>query len=170
LRGVASPVWVETQKRYLFFLTIYSNDENEKMRFDFVDVTNGNVIASDRSLFFSDNRLIGAPASPFAIDVAESKTCLDSDPSIHNNSQPLAFEIYPNPFTDMFHIHFAVATDAVIKIMDPIGQVVYSREVSKATQVDISPEASGVKLANGIYFVKVTAAGQTSIYKISKNN
>src|SRR5690349_18293708 len=52
VRGVGSPVFVTSADRYLVFLTIFANKENELVKFRIFDSTTGNVADVERTLNF----------------------------------------------------------------------------------------------------------------------
>lgn len=175
LRGIAQPVWVESQNRYLFFVTAYSNIENESLRFVFTNTSTNDEYASAQLVPFNENQLVGTPATPLTIDVNASESCLQTNQAtaVSNSSSNIIkdelLEIYPNPFNNELHIKFGKNnTNVSIKIVDPVGKVVYAKELNQAAYTEISLNSDNPKLANGIYFVKITSEQNTRTYKIVK--
>ena len=109
---------------------------------------------------------------PYAITLIQSNGCTDTTSltivatgiaSISDNGQ---WSIYPNPAHDYVTIHNGDIHDVTvysIKVINTIGQTVYTQEMSKNdTQVDVS--ACG---ASGIYFLYISnGQNQLAVKKI----
>lgn len=66
LIGVAEPLLVGTD--WYFFLTIYSDSDNESVYFKVFDANSHRVLNTNQSLDFTSNEVIGDPLEPYRID------------------------------------------------------------------------------------------------------
>jgi len=73
------------------------------------------------------------------------------------------FSIYPNPGYDKLNVQLNNGKDAVIELIDVLGNKVYSSEIGTTKSIDIS------SLNAGIYLVKVTMDNQVSSTRFIKN-
>jgi gliding motility-associated-like protein len=67
VRGVASPVFVESANRYLAYLTVFANKENEKVVFEVFDSSTGNVTDIERTINFRIDAQHGNTFQAFSI-------------------------------------------------------------------------------------------------------
>ena len=79
--------------------------------------------------------------------------------------QQQSFSFYPNPTTGSFQIKGITTGSEEIKIevYDMSGKTVFTKEYN-----DDSPTVNIANLTPGIYFVKLTAKGQTAVRKVVK--
>lgn len=82
-RGVASPIKVID--KWLYFLTIYSNNESEQISLKFYDATRQEIYPVEPSFVFQSNSVLGAPTSPHWLTAGFLKIAIDrqSLASIH---------------------------------------------------------------------------------------
>lgn len=73
------------------------------------------------------------------------------------------FSIYPNPGYDKLNIQLNKGKEAVVELIDLLGNKVYSSETGTTKTIDIS------SLNAGIYLVKVTMDNQVSSTRFIKN-
>ncbi|TAK56806.1 MAG: T9SS type A sorting domain-containing protein [Bacteroidetes bacterium] len=66
LRGVTSPMQVGD--RWLYFLTMYANNEGEQIRFQFYDATTQRLLPVKETVQFVSNAVLGSPLAPFQIN------------------------------------------------------------------------------------------------------
>lgn len=79
--------------------------------------------------------------------------------------------VFPNPYSDSYQVSFNAATDgdATIEMADIQGRVILS-ETSSVTAGNNSIPMNNVGTVNaGIYFVRVTKDGETTVIKLVKN-
>ena len=67
VRGVASLIHVENEDRYLAFLTIYGNKENDQIEFKIFDQATGQIVAVDRTVDFVIDGQFGNVFQAFSI-------------------------------------------------------------------------------------------------------
>lgn len=65
-RGVAEPV--QTLDQWQYFLTIYSNQNGEKIILRFFDENSKNIFPVKEEFFFNSNQFYGTPTSPMALN------------------------------------------------------------------------------------------------------
>lgn len=73
------------------------------------------------------------------------------------------FSIYPNPVSDKLNIQLNNGKQALVELIDLLGNKVYSGEVGTTKAIDIA------NLNAGIYLVKVTMENQVSSTRFVKN-
>jgi len=83
--------------------------------------------------------------------------CLDV-----NVNAGIDFSVSPNPNNGSFVIDFGTTRDAIIALVDVTGRAVQTVNITNA-RATINCEAQPA----GVYFVRVTADGKTSVQKIS---
>jgi GEVED domain/Secretion system C-terminal sorting domain/Ig-like domain CHU_C associated len=79
--------------------------------------------------------------------------------------------IFPNPNNGMFTLTIKDAsyTEVTVEIMTAEGQLIYS-DMASNVQGDYVKQLDLTTYANGIYFVRVSGNGQTSMHKVIKND
>lgn len=64
-RGVSSPVYIESIKKWVFFLTIYSNFSNDTIRFKYYQEENDSIYNMQTEVVFVANYLYGSALEPY---------------------------------------------------------------------------------------------------------
>jgi len=73
------------------------------------------------------------------------------------------FSIYPNPAFDKLNVQLNNGKQALVELVDLLGNKVYSSEIGSTKTIDVA------HLNAGIYMVKVTMDGQVSSTRFVKN-
>ncbi|MFT6865691.1 MAG: hypothetical protein ACJA08_000514 [Cyclobacteriaceae bacterium] len=89
VRSVGSAIQV--QDKWIYFLTVYSNQNLEELFFEFFDDAISQVFKSKQRLTFEANRIVGAPDDPYELSVGNIDFKLDDE--------VLSFEIIDPEFT-----------------------------------------------------------------------
>lgn len=58
-RGIASPIYVQTEKKYVVYLTVFSNTDNERVNFKIYDAANNSVKNVEKTKVFENNKHYG---------------------------------------------------------------------------------------------------------------
>ncbi|MCP2029850.1 hypothetical protein L1276_005044 [Flavobacterium sp. HSC-32F16] len=58
-RGIASPIYVQTEKKYVVYLTVFSNTDNETVNFKIYDAANNSVKNVEKTKVFENNKHYG---------------------------------------------------------------------------------------------------------------
>lgn len=58
-RGTASPIYVQTEKKYVVYLTVFSNTDNEVVNFKIYDAANNSVRNVEKTKVFENNKHYG---------------------------------------------------------------------------------------------------------------
>lgn len=74
--------------------------------------------------------------------------------------------LYPNPSTGIFNIALGTIEPTAIDVYDVTGKVVWSKKDFAIANAEVSMDLSNV--AQGIYFVKITAGDQSTVKRIIK--
>ncbi len=78
--------------------------------------------------------------------------------------QQQSFSFFPNPTTGSFQVRgLTTGSEIKIEVYDMSGEMVFARQYAYD-----SPTVNIANLAPGIYFVKLTAQGQTAVRKVVK--
>ena len=62
-----------------------------------------------------------------------------------------AVQVFPNPFSKQITVHTAYSLDAVLKVYNSFGEIIYSNKVTETSTVDLS------FLSSGNYLVEIVA-------------
>ncbi len=88
---------------------------------------------------------------------------------LESNAAAIGMNIFPNPVANAATIQFAShETSATISVVNAIGQVVYSKQVSSSNGNKFNETIDFSNLASGIYSVKVLTASETGVMQIVK--
>jgi hypothetical protein len=58
-RGIASPIYVQTEKKYMVYLTVFSNTDNEIVNFKIYDAANNAIKNVEKTKVFENNKHYG---------------------------------------------------------------------------------------------------------------
>jgi hypothetical protein len=169
LRGVCKPQWVASKNDYLFFITAYANDDQEKLTFVYTTEGDSKVNAV-QDVVFTENNLLGTPSAPLIINVDESENCSDAlKLSAGLNEIKDGFvSISPNPFNKVLNIDFKQDTEGSIRLFDTAGKEVYVRDIKKISKVEINFNEDIKILTSGVYFLRIDTDSNSKTYKIIK--
>jgi hypothetical protein len=156
VRGAAHPI--EVNGEMLFFMPVYANKERENVKF-FIK-QNGVEIPLAETINFNVNDIRGSVPQPFLFKIKGS-----NDPYINVDNKK--FTIYPNPVTDHFTVTTDMDSDALLEIVNIMGEVVYVQEISSASDITVSG-APVTNLRSGTYLVKISSAQTVLVSKIIK--
>lgn len=158
VRGSAQAIYVEPLGAYLFFMTYYSNNPGELVRFKMYDAATGLVYQLNESGYFlADNHQgsLDAPA-PFTMT---SATGVEESPSAE-----VSFDVVPNPFSRQTTFEYSIrkAEDVQFVITDLNGREVSRLKVpaiqGRNTIVWSGYNDEGVALQTGVYFVRLVSS------------
>lgn len=161
------------------FAGVGSNDDDMAMvRFDTygnVDTTfgtDGKVITDINGRFDygkaialqPDNKIILAGYSYTAGGIAEVVVARYDNFILETNDyQNMEFRLYPNPTKEQFTIEMSNASlNYQVEILDIMGKKVFSSEIQKAGQIDVSA------LASGTYLIKINSENKSSVARFVK--
>ncbi|MBI5215123.1 MAG: T9SS type A sorting domain-containing protein [Ignavibacteriae bacterium] len=165
-RGVVPPLYIESLKKYYFFLTTYSNTSaGEQVEFRYYEASENKTYNLAQQLTFAVDAVHGEVESPFEFTLSPSS--VDESPEL-----PTQFGLsqnYPNPFNPFTIVNYQLPIDnyVTIKVYNVLGEEV-------ATLVDGVQEAgyqsirwnardkNGQPLSSGIYFYKMNAGNPSS--------
>ena len=137
LRGSARPIYIEDIDRYMLFITVYG-EENEELTFKYYDLNSGEELNlfADSKVVFEINSVIGSVEQPSVLNYGTL--------SIDETSAS-SFNVYPNPVNRDNAISFETTFDKV-EVYNSLGVV-----VAGYANVD---KIDGIETA-GIYVIKV---------------
>ena len=162
IRGYASPTSVGNAQ--YFFITLYSNVDNEILSLKYVNIQTGVELLSSETIQFENNQLLGSISAAVQVDVDEESSCeiLTSTEEVLANTW---FSCYPNPFNEKVTVDFEKQFSGTVTLTDNLGRTVYREQVVKVvtTQIDLS----GNSIPIGIYTMKISGEIE-SIIKLVK--
>ena len=143
-RGSVKLMYVEPIDRYIAFLTVFG-DQEEELRF---------VLTDGENMSWSDDPLA------FAIDGMSGT--LTEPATLHFGTSVQDYvNIFPNPSNGVFNIEGKGIRK--VSVIDTFGQVVLSKEVSNdAMQIDLNGKAAG------IYMLQIVTENGISVRKLIK--
>jgi len=137
-RGSAKPMFIEQLDKYVVFLTVYGN-ENDEIAFRLYDAENNEELSgvADEIMTFAANGTIGSVSTPYTINFGFCGISEMADNSI---------EIYPNPANKNSEIQFGENCEK-IEVFNSIG--VKIAEYQNVSRIE------GFATA-GVYVIRVT--------------
>jgi hypothetical protein len=176
LRGYAKPLLNATTNVYNYYITAYSNIDNEVLNFKYFDATSGEELGALANTAFVSDALQGTPNQPIEVNVTDSVKCAFTNTSVltavnaikqattvNNN---LNVVISPNPFTNDLTINFNKVVDCKIELYDVLGKVLYSSIEKGKQQVKLNANIDNIPA--GIYHVRITGDNFTEQLKVIK--
>ena len=114
LRGSARPIYIEDIDRYMLFITVYG-EENEELTFKYYDLNSGEELNlfADSKVVFEINSIIGSVEQPSVLNYGTL--------SIDETSAS-SFNVYPNPVNRDNAISFETTFDKV-EVYNSLGVV-----------------------------------------------
>jgi hypothetical protein len=76
-RGITSALY--SLDKWLYFLTIYANQENDLLSFRFYDYNFQQILPTDEIIHFQNNLALGNPLDPVQLSAGFLKICLDNE-------------------------------------------------------------------------------------------
>lgn len=73
-RGIASPIYVASEKKYMVYLTVFSNTDNEVVSFKIYDAANNAVKNVEKTKIFENNKHYGDLFQSYSFASASLKT------------------------------------------------------------------------------------------------
>lgn len=153
-RGVTTAIFDTDYNKYVFYLTIFSNQYNgEELSVKFYQNSSDETFTDLPSIAFTDGANVGTAQSPLNF--------IDGYTNINQANQILQTNIYPNPVSDVFTIPEEVSGN--IEIYSINGKLVEQFVItSKTVMVD--------NLHAGLYVIKYTNKNnQDCIARFIKN-
>lgn len=152
LRGYVHPTL--SNNTYLFYLTAYSNSNNEALSLKYFNTIDGSVISTNTVVTFNADALVGTPSQPFMATVEESLACelVNITTGVDQLDNSLNVSVYPNPFSDKITLQFSKQVNAKMEMVDVLGKVVYSSQIKGKKDVMLL----NYNLADGVYYIRLT--------------
>ena len=143
-RGAVAPQFVESQNRYVAFLTI-AGDENDVLQFRLADNTSNMIYLSENQYEYSADAVEGTLSNPYVLSF---NACIGVDENADKHIQ-----LFPNPAKSgnrvTLVLSFVPESGMTVEIVNMLG-VVVKRERLTQSQMDLP-----VDLAPGVYHIKV---------------
>ena len=136
VRGSARPIYVDAIDRYVMFITVYG-EGNEELTFKYIDLDTYEVHSLNDVVVYSDNAILGTVIEPMILSYGVM--------GIGENGAN-AISLYPNPTTTGRAISFEAVCD-MVEVFNSLGVKV--AEYRNVESID------GIETA-GIYVIRVT--------------
>jgi hypothetical protein len=148
VRGYALPIYHESVKDYLYYLTVYGDGPEDALQLKFVNLENGVILSSTTSLSFSSDAILGEPSTPLFANVSASNICALTE----KNTEVLnIIHAYPNPFQGTLELEFNTEVNVVVSLTDIVGneKATVSLEKKRRHSWDLSK----YQLPAGVYIL-----------------
>jgi hypothetical protein len=171
-RGVSSISNTE-QLNGMFYLTVFSNTNNETVIYKLIDETNGITIDLDNSSIFANNGIAGSVANPIELSSSEATSFCEKAAGVNsivgNEASVIA---KPNPFKDVLVVAVNLKTNSDVNLIirNVTGQIVYTHSynsVNKGT-TEFNINLEGKKIAPGVYSIEIHSNSEILYLKAVK--
>ena len=142
---------------FLGFLLVFG-DGNETLTFKLYNHNTGKEYTAQQQVNFLPDAIHGTLYNPFILSYTTSVGIEE----INKNNVDIV--LYPNPVTDLLHIRYSADKIDLLNITDVVGRTIISEQDFVKNSIDLSA------FTQGIYFLKATVNGQTSIHKFIKKS
>lgn len=155
-RGIATPTTNASLKELSYFLTVYSNEENEKVEFKWLSNADGKTYSVNEELIFTNNNYKGGLSDPYLLTLGEGAAD--------------AVSIYPNPIGQAANItlQLAKAGTVSIEVYDLMGNKIDLVFQGNTNAGFANYVWNSSNYPSGIYFIKVDTGSQVVNYKVVK--
>lgn len=153
-RGVAEASYVESYDKYLYFLTVFSNEySGEELVFKCYNSAGDEIVEGFTPATFSEGLNLGTANVPAKVSEGVS-VGINSLSSTGTTS----IQVYPNPAVDVVTIEARNMEEVLL--MDMTGRLIQSRESDNS-----KAEFSVSSLPKGLYFLSIKTVGGEEIYR-----
>ncbi|OFY83659.1 MAG: hypothetical protein A3F72_15390 [Bacteroidetes bacterium RIFCSPLOWO2_12_FULL_35_15] len=171
-RGVA-PISNSTQQNGMFYLTVFSNTNNETVNYKLIDETTGNVIDLDNTNTFTNNGIEGSITNPIVLSSSNATALCEMTTGVNTIvGKDVSANAKPNPFKDEFSIAVNLKTNSDVNIMvrNVTGQIVYTHFYSSVNKggSEFNINLGGKNIASGVYTVEVITNTEVVNFKAVK--
>lgn len=156
LRGFANAILNNTNNTYNYYLTSYSNNNDEVLTLKYFNSTDGSVMPTAQTITFANDASLGTPSQPLEANVPDSLRCkvvLNTTTSVGELENGINLSVYPNPFNDNLTVRFNKAITADVELVDVLGKVVYSSSIKNKKEYSMPIQTS---ISAGVYYLRLT--------------
>jgi hypothetical protein len=165
IRGVATPLYNEQEKDYLYFLTVFGNNASENLVLKFSQPGNGAEIATDKTISFVPDDLLGTPSNPVIASVAAEMACSNVN---QDGSALTLINLHPNPFSNSLQIQFSGQVSVSLQLIDVLGKEYSLPSVSNSNYVIV--DLKTLNIPSGVYTLRVRGDVNTSVKVVKTAN
>ena len=144
--GVAKPFYNEQVNKWLLFLTIYGNQDNEVLHFRIYDAERETVFQFLNRETFVSNKIIGSVDNPFVLSFHNNLS--DADAETNN----MFLKVYPNPASGYLKIELPVNASGKLEIYDIKGSGLATFILSRERRIFELPLN---RYQHGRYFIRL---------------
>ncbi len=157
-QGSAVPRYLEQLDKWVYFITIHSNDVGSLINFKLLLDQSGIEYEVQEDLTFVPDGIQGSVDNPFVLS-------LDRIASVAEPTNGALANVYPNPFQDQVTIHLAqdVGEDATIQVLDLTGRVIADLSNQSGSEITWHSDET-----SGVYIIRVESAGQVEQHQVVK--
>lgn len=157
-RGVTEAYFVPDLNRYVFILTMFANEKQEKLNFKFKSIDNGTEEPINEELVFNTNEIYGQPMIPMALHLSNSTGIIEK-----GLEQSLL--VYPNPVDNELQIHSEIQIHS-LTISGISGNRI--QQLSNISEFNLLVNTTN--LVPGVYMLKIETSKGTVIRKLIKSS
>lgn len=142
---------LNTQIDSVYFMTISANPQ-EEIHFKIYNKQTGKISIAENVITYEANENHGTAREPFPIYFEEEEV----------SKQEIDISIYPVPLEKSFNIEFTEVVNAQIKLINPLGTMVQSWNVTEQNNSLILNE----NIKSGAYILMIITNENTSIHEV----
>ncbi|MCB9188578.1 MAG: T9SS type A sorting domain-containing protein [Flavobacteriales bacterium] len=152
-------------EEYKYFITAYSNTDNEELFFEYVNLMTRKTADVSRSLLFQGDLLKGTLEESEQLFVDESDVCVLTTPSTVEDLAEIGFSYYPNPFNQEIVLEFEELSAVTVTLKDVLGRTILTESFSVQGTHRLSVAE---QLPPGLYTLSVSGDIEANV-KLIKN-
>ncbi len=156
-RGVVESCFVPDLNRYVFILTMFANEKQEKLNLRYKSFTRGTEEPISEGLVFNANEIYGKPMVPMALHLSNPTGNIEKglDESVL---------VYPNPVDDELQIHSATIIHS-LTLSGISGNCI--QQLSNISEFNLT--INTINLVPGVYMLKIETSKGIVIRKLIKS-
>jgi hypothetical protein len=165
VRGSAQAIYIEPLQAYLFFLTIYANNDREALTFKVFHAATGQVRTLKEIMFFTPDQHQGSLQAPVPFRFLSTGTRI-------GEAGKQSFEAWPNPFgvETVFRFALPSAQEARLSICDAKGRIVTQRSIHAMAGLNTLSWKGigdrGENLPSGVYWANLQTETGSAVLKV----
>jgi hypothetical protein len=157
-RGVAEACYIPDLKRYIFILTIFSNQANEKLSFRLKSMETNLEEPAVEEVSFETDKVYGEAMNPLTLHLVNATGMTEKE-------QDKSILVYPNPVDDELQIHSEIKIYSVT-LSGLSGNCV--KQLSHISEFSLSINTRN--LVPGMYMLKIETSKGIVIRKLIKSS
>ncbi|PSR56573.1 hypothetical protein AHMF7605_25285 [Adhaeribacter arboris] len=157
----------KVEDKVLFFITVFSNQENQQVHFSYHDESGNLLVNLKETMVFRSEQITGTIQQPFRFTLNGSW----EKPLVNTLK---AARVYPNPFTETFTVEWQNNPNetTTLDLYDMAGRQVkrlWQGQMATEQGTYVCPVQQQAALKAGVYLLRITQGSKQEIVKVIKN-